>query len=47
MKKSKAFIVSFKDLIDPIKNPDFVLSPEKILKNPKIKKKYLKKKLKR
>jgi len=34
----KAFMVMSKDLLDEKKNPHFVLSVEKILKNPKIKK---------
>jgi len=37
----KAFIVRFKDLFDKRKNPKFILSPRKILRNKKIKKKRL------
>ena len=37
----KAFIVSFKDLINKKKNPHLVFSPKDILKNKKITKKYL------
>lgn len=39
--KSIAFIVQFKDLCDREKNPNFSLSPEAILKNDKIPKKFL------
>lgn len=41
MKKSKAFTVNFKDLVDKSKNPKLSLSVKDIEKNKKIPKKYL------
>ena len=38
----KSFLVSYKDLVDPEKNPTGSLSPRDILDNPKIPKKEFK-----
>ena len=41
MEKTKCFIVSSKDLFDKNKNPKISLSPREILKNKKIKKRFI------
>ncbi len=41
MKEPICFLVNIKDLCDERKNPNFSLSAESILKNPKIPKKFI------